>query len=528
MNKQTVQDDYTEMVENAIEQEKYLIEQKTKQLRQCFDSEGDSSNSKFPDELVMDSLANNEKEDADLYSEEFRGKFIYDNAANKWFIWHNQYWDKDTRWEALAATGQIVNIYKEKLNGLYALKEQIIEDNKNANVLELENNIKMLERRISSLNTLSRQKSVIELSSIGRNSLGISGDEWDNNSWVIGCPNGVLDLKTGQLRNGKPDDYIKTITKAEWTGLDIPSPAFEQFLKDTFDDKKELIAYIQRLLGSSLVGECIDHVFPILYGQGRNGKTTLIETIRNVLGNYVGPIQAEMLLKQSQSRSSAGPSPDIMKLRGKRLVWASETDLNRQLNIGKIKWLVGGDTLTGRELYGRHEVDFKPMFTLMLLTNHKPHVGADEYALWQRIHLIPFEFSFIDDPKEANERKRDPNLMSKLKTEASGILAWLMRGCLEWQRIGLKPPIEVLVATEEYKSEENILGHFLNDCIIKSIGSKIQAKDLYNSYKQWCMDNGHRVLTSTSFGQKIKKVLKFKSGAIILYLDIKLIDANNN
>jgi len=129
-----------------------------------------------------------------------------------------------------------------------------------------------------------------------------------------------------------------------------------------------------------------------------------------------------------------------MALKGKRIVWASETGEGRHLNIGKVKWLTGEDTITARAPFAKRQITFSPTHTLFLLTNHKPHITADDYAIWQRVHLVPFNLSFIDEPKTEYERKRDPDLSKKLKEEASGILAWLVRGCLSWRIEGLNPP----------------------------------------------------------------------------------------
>jgi putative DNA primase/helicase len=211
-----------------------------------------------------------------------------------------------------------------------------------------------------------------------------------------------------------------------------------------------------------------------------------------------------MLLLQSHGRQSGAPASDIMALRGRRLVWASETGEGRYLDAGKLKWLTGGDTLTGRVPYGKRQDTFSPTHTVILLTNHRPHAAASDHALWARIHLIPFSQSFVDDPTKPNEHKRDPSLLEKLAREASGILAWLVRGCLLWQKEGLRPPKAVLAATESYRMDEDLIGNFLSECCIVGENAETPAGKLYKAYQQWCAQMGHKSVSGTKFGMNLK------------------------
>lgn len=149
----------------------------------------------------------------------------------------------------------------------------------------------------------------------------------------------------------------------------------------------------------------------------------MLEIIKEVLGSSLaGAIQSELLLNQDRIRSSSGPSPDVMRLRGLRLVWASETQEGRKLDAGKVKLLTGGGELTARAPYGKYEITFSQSHTLFLLTNSKPHAPADDYALWKRLILIPFTMSFVENPQDVNEKKADKYLIEELKKEKEGIL----------------------------------------------------------------------------------------------------------
>jgi putative DNA primase/helicase len=298
----------------------------------------------------------------------------------------------------------------------------------------------------------------LSLASAGEENLGVSAEVWDRDPGLLGCANGVIELQTGNFRPAKPEDFIRTISPVEWQGLDATAPRWDQFLLEIFNNNQELVDFLQRLMGYALSGQVSEHIFPIFWGLGRNGKSTLMETIKQILDRLVGPIPTETLMKQHLIASGAVPSPDIMLLKGRRIVWASETSENGKLNIEKIKRFAGGDTLIARAPYGKHMIEFSPTHTLFLLTNHKPQIQDNDYAFWNRVVMIPFTISFVDEPTQPFERKRDRQLMSKLLEEKSGILAWMVRGCLSWKQEGLNPPEIVKAATQEYEHEEDIIG----------------------------------------------------------------------
>jgi putative DNA primase/helicase len=199
-----------------------------------------------------------------------------------------------------------------------------------------------------------------------------------------------------------------------------------------------------------------------------------------------------MLLEQRWGRTSSGPSPDIMSLKALRIAFASETDEGRRFSTSRAKWLSSGDTLTGRNPHDKHATVFDPTHLLCLLTNNLPHAPGEDFAFWQRIHLIPFSVRFVDKPSASNERPCDKELPYKLKAEAPGILAWLVRGCLEWQRQGLNPPLVVRSATEQYRFNEDLIAEFLNDCCYPKDKTRENArekfKDLYKAFENWYLD----------------------------------------
>jgi putative DNA primase/helicase len=472
----------------------------------------------------LKALERNEDGDAELFRNIFEKNLRYDHAEEEWYRWEDHHWRMDVLKNVLRDIEDVIKIYeKEKERVAKLCAEAIAEGDKNA-IKKWTRTLNELRGRIRALRTRARKKNVLALAACGP-PLGVTGEEWDNHPWLLPCANGVINLRTGDLHDGSREDFIKTVAPTTWEGISEEAPLWKQFLLEVFNRHGKLISYIQRLLGMALVGEVKEHIFPIFWGKGRNGKGTLLETIAHVLGPLAGPVQGEMLLSQNWTRSSAAPSADIMALKGRRLAWASETEEGRELNISKVKWLVGGDTLAGRPPFGKRVIEFKPTHTLFLLTNNKPKATADDYALWDRISLVPFTKSFVDNPKYADEYKADPNLPDKLKLEASGILAWLVRGCLEWQRRGLEPPEFVKMATEKYKAEEDILTMFLEECCTLGKGLKVRAGKIYKDYRYWADGLGYDPWSNAAFGTRMtRRFEKERTNKGIFYLGVTVKD----
>ena len=496
----------------SIEEIERLVEEEVRREEKEFLPK-DNGFQIIPSGNVLQAFKDNQDGDARLFIRLMRNRYCFDHSTERWLKWTGHYWEEDLIGNVLADLDSVARVYGREAAHQALLRQEATTSNKKQDAQDAEQLERELFKRIHDLRTLSRKKDVLYLSARGNDSLAIRGDEWDCNPWLLACRNGVIDLKTGDFNPGRPQDFVKTVSPAEWVGIDREAPEWEKFLKDIFNGNSELIEYIQRLLGYSITGSTREHILPILYGEGRNGKGTLLETLKYILGSLASPIPAEMLVSEARLRSSAGPSPDIMLLRGRRLVWGSETDEGRRLDIGKVKWLTGSDTLVGRPPHGKHMVEFEPTHTLFLLTNHKPVIPPHEYAMWERIHLIPFDLSYVDEPKKPNERKRDPYLPEKLREESSGILAWLIRGCLEWQRVGLRPPVIVKAATSKYKEDEDILGHFLEERTYTEVTARVQAGVLYNKYKEWCVNYGYSPLGGRKFGERMGERFKKRAGA---------------
>jgi putative DNA primase/helicase len=248
-----------------------------------------------------------------------------------------------------------------------------------------------------------------------------------------------------------------------------------------------------------------------------------MEAIRLTLGpGLASPIQSETLMSQLKNKPGASHSADVVALKGKRIVWASESSDDRELNGEKIKLLTGGGSLTGREPYAKREITFSPSHHVYFLTNFRPKANPDDYALWQRVYVVKFPLSFVADPIKDFERRRDPTLLSKLRKETPGIFSWLVRGCLAYQEKGmLEPPQRVRADVEAYRSENDLFSTWLQECCDQTGESR--AKKLYENFSTWCRTNNHTPIKQTKFGMKMKEAFdsrKDKKG--ILYLGISL------
>jgi putative DNA primase/helicase len=453
----------------------------------------------------------------------FRGRLCFDHSAGRWFIYTGHHWEEANLNEQIAMLEEVIGVYGEEAKKQAWLRLKAAKDRDKDAENEAKANEDKLLRRIGELQHLPRKKRILELAAAGVDSLGMTGREWNADPWKLGCANGTIVLRTGEFRPGMPEEFIRTAAPTDWAGLNAQSPQYERFLLEIFNGCEALVAFLQRLLGCAIIGAVLEHFLVVLWGPGRNGKSTILEVLGHTLGRLAGAVQAELLLAQKWTRSSAGPSSDILALRGRLLAWASESGKGQQIDAGKVKWLTGGDSLVGRAPYGRDEVTFAPSHTLFLLTNHRPRVDPTDFALWERIFLIPFELSFVSEPVKPNERKSNPYLLEKLKSEASGILSWLVRGALEYQRVGLCPPESVKAATKEYQKAEDLLAHFIDDCCTIQPGAEVKAGELYEAYRAWCDVMGHRAMSGTTFGGRIKEQCPAEKRGHVFYQGIGLL-----
>lgn len=462
----------------------------------------------LPLEVIKKGYDDRELGDVSIMASLFDGKLCYDHTESAWHLWQGHHWCPDntgvTTWAvAQGVAPQYLHMAADVLT---------VGDNKTSQAFIERARALQTKNRISNIIALAKDHETFRL----------SGQEWDKDPMILACSNGVINLGTGEFRPGLPSDYVRSPSPVEWKGINEPCPVFEKFISDIFDGDSQMVDFLGRLLGYGITGLTTEHVLPVFWGEGRNGKTTLLEILGSVLGPELATSsQADALM--DLQKIGGGPQPFIYGLRGKRFVWASESNEGRRINAGLVKQLTGGDRISVRTLHSK-PIEFKPTHMLILITNHKPHISADDQAIWERVLLVPFTLKFVDNPQPGtNERLKDKNLPAKLTREMPGILAWLVRGCLAWQQHGLQPPALVQAATQEYKDEEDTTGLFLRECTNQQPGNESRAGELYKAYQTWCNESGLNAMSLTAFGKAMKKRFKHKESHGIVYLGVGLL-----
>ena len=316
----------------------------------------------------------------------------------------------------------------------------------------------------------------------------------DKHKMAFNVPNGTLSLKSGQLVPAKRDYFITKFSPVEFTD-NADCPMWRRFLDDIFGGDRELIRYIQKAVGYSMTGDTSEQCVFFLYGTGRNGKSTFLDVLREIFGDYVSNIQPETIMVKNSMGN--GINSDIARLKGARMVTTVEPNEGVRLNEGLIKQLTGDDAVTARKLYG-NEFEFKPEFKLWMATNHKPIIRGTDDGIWRRIHMIPFTVQIPAD-------KVDRQLKSKLEREYPAILRWAVEGCLLWQREGLKQPRAVLDMTREYRREMDVISGFLDDRCEVGEGFSAKSSELYAAYSAWCESNTEFKMSNTKFSVEMDK-----------------------
>jgi P4 family phage/plasmid primase-like protien len=361
-----------------------------------------------------------------------------------------------------------------------------------------------MQRQVAAKKAASfqREQIITVLTKLVRPDVRTSLNDFDKNPWLLNVQNGTIDLHTGQLRSACREDmitklapvvYDPTATATEW----------QDFIHWTCLGSTGFVDYKQRLFGSFLTGSVKDQIITIDFGEGGNGKTTQYGMIQRVLGDdYVVSMSAASLMT-STKRDGAGPSPDIAELKGARLVIASEGEAGQHLAESLTKILTGGDVIKARPMYGR-PIQFAPTHKIVMFTNHEPVISGMDKGIWRRIRKQP---SLADiDADEAAGRRQKREMFEILDSELSGILNWLIAGCLLWQQQGLGICDEVQQATSEYRVEMDRIGNFLAEWFPTLENyTTITVAESYVKYRAWCDDQGiQSKLTKPRFLQAMK------------------------
>ena len=307
---------------------------------------------------------------------------------------------------------------------------------------------------------------------------------------MLNVTNGTLNLKNGELRSHIREDLITKLVPIDYSP-EATCPRWLQFLEQITDGDDDLTRFLQKSVGYSLTASIREQCFFILHGTGANGKSTFVNVVSALLGDYAIHTRSETLLIGRGDQIAN----DIARLDGARFVAAGEIELGRRLAEGLVKQMTGGDKLTGRFLY--HEFfDFEPRFKLWLAVNHTPRVSGTDDAVWRRIRLVPFSVTIP-------EGRQDRDLEEKLKQELPGILAWAVEGCELWQTEGLKSPKAVAAATQAYRDDSDVIAAFIHEKCQTGRTCEISKADLYNAFVKWCLESGDDATSKREFGRCI-------------------------
>src|SRR5574341_139575 len=316
-------------------------------------------------------------------------------------------------------------------------------------------------------------------------------DQWDLNPWLLGVPGGVLDLESGAMLEPNREQYItKQCTVAPANGT---PQRWLEFLNRVTDDNEPLIQFLHRCAGYWLTGQTREHSLTFLYGTGANGKSVFMRTLGGILGveaqQYAASCQMTVFVESRVERHST----ELARLRGARLVMAEETAGGAKWVQAKIQWLTGEGSVTARFMR-QDDFTFKPCFKLLFAGNHKPMLRSVDEAIKRRFHLVPFTVTIP-------ESERDLQLFDKLREEWPQILGWMVDGCTEWQRMGLRVPDVIRDATNTYLETEDALGQWLDECCERK--DRETGEKLFNSYRDWCEKNGEHAWSRRAWSSAI-------------------------
>lgn len=402
---------------------------------------------------------------------ERHGKNLHYTVERGWLVWSGQRWQVDDKAVGVAALA---------MESAESLFDEIRESHDRQTAFKL-SKIACQKRTIESAIWLTRPLPDIYQQLI----------TFDAEPMILNCRNGIVDLTTGNLRD---HDRKARCTMVAGTDFDpnAKAPRWRQFIGEVCLKNEELMDYLQRACGYLLTASVREHCLFFMHGAGRNGKSVLVEAIMKAMGEYAGAAEPEMLM----TRKHQSIPVDVAALRGRRAVFLNETNQGQRFDEAKLKNLTGGDRLQARFMR-ENLFEFDPTHKLVLRGNHKPTVNGTDEGIWSRLRLIPFDLRL--EPHELDRR-----LAETLHGELPGILAWMVEGCLQWQREGLHTPSVITDAVSEYRSESDVIGRFIEECCDVNVNRRVKAGTLYQRYKEFCEIGGERWLSSKDFPTELE------------------------
>jgi len=391
----------------------------------------------------------------------------------RWYLWNGAWWEEDR-------LDRVLDLAADVIDGL---RKWVVE-------ADGPDEFKRRSSHYQASAKAGRLGALLSIVGTDQNVV-VSVDQLDDHPLTLACRNGTVDLTSGTLGSADPGQLITRGIELDYDP-EATSELWDTFLSTTFNTDTDLISYVQRLLGYCLTGLIQEHVVPVLAGVGANGKSTLVGIVQDILGDHAITAPEGLLISHGHD-----PHPErLAVLRGRRLVVSAELERQAVLAEAVAKMLSGGDTISARELYGRR-FNFKPTHKVVLVTNHHPQVRGTDHAIWRRLRVVPFETVIA-------ARDQDPTLRRRLVEEhGSAVLAWLVRGALQWQKAGLGDAQAVTTATEDYRAAQDTLVAFLAECTVEVRG-RAKVGELFEAWRLWCEEAGQRPGRKQDFSEALE------------------------
>ena len=420
----------------------------------------------------------------ELFASRHHNEFRHVAQWGRWMHWDGRIWKEDlthlVRDRAYGLAKQVANKFARELEAkLNSAISPEVEPSKKREYRD--KNKVTAQHKSRKFKTVKIRNNLLSMASPNR-LMAASVDQWDNDNWLLNTPDCVLDLRDFSRADHNPKNYITMMTRV--SPENMPIPRWERFLSEITDGDRDLQEYMQRVFGYSLTGETSEQAIFFGYGTGGNGKSIVINTIAEILGDYHKTASMDTFIASPSSRHPT----ELAYLRGSRFVTAVETEVGRRWNESRIKVLTGGEKITAR--FMREDFfEFEPHFKIFVIGNHKPHFRAVDEAIRRRFQLVPFTVTIPTN-------RRDKHLFEKLKPEWPGILHWLIEGCQKWRAEGVCAPKSVLDATEEYLTSEDPTTQWFKQCCIKDPNSFVSTSDLFESWSKWATKNEELIGTT--------------------------------
>lgn len=425
-------------------------------------------------------------------------KFIYITSRDKWLEWNS-----DERWQ-LCEKDEHVAFAKKCCAEILASASQVFREDQ-------ERGRRLMNDAMNAHN-LPRINAMLKLA-VSEPNMSVTDKNLDADSMQLGVNNGVVNLRNGQHLFNQPNLLVTRYCNADFAE-DAPCPQWISFLNQIFEHDDETIESVQRLLGYTLTGLVTEEVLVICYGFGSNGKSVFSNVIHSILGGYATTAPPSLLTARRPEDTS--PRNDLAALAGARYVSINELQAGDRLDEQVVKMLAGREPISARFLH-REYFEYMPSFTAWLRTNHKPIITGEDDGIWRRLVILKFGRKFL-------EAEKDPNLEGKLLEERDGILQWMLEGTRMYLKDGLKLSPRIRAEIASYRKDSDLLGEFLSDVFEADPIGKINQQTAYQSWTDWCKNNGFRVSSKKSFTQRLAErgFPEGRSGGNRFYVGIKM------